>query len=149
VRHPGAVYSAAFSPDGRHIVTGSEDRTARIWSLPRGRLEHELFGHTSNVYDVAFSSDGRLVITAGDTTTRVWRTATGSPLAVLHMHADGVNAVAVARDGLLATGSDDRTAHLYRCTTCGSAGALLALASKLVTRDLTRAERARFTEDGG
>jgi hypothetical protein len=146
VRHPGAVYSANFSPDGRSLITTSADHTARIWTVPRGRLLHELRGHNAIVYDAMFSRNGRLVVTVGDST-RVWDAATGSPLSVLHMHAANINAVDVSRNGLIATASDDRTARVYSCRTCGSTKSLLALATRRVTRELTGAERRQFLGD--
>ena len=47
--HTGGVYSASFSPDGTRIVTGSEDRTAKVWDAQTGAEVLTLKGHTSRV----------------------------------------------------------------------------------------------------
>lgn len=52
------VSSIAFSPDGNTLLSGSWDKTARVWDTRRGGLEQTLDGHTLPVTSVAFSSDG-------------------------------------------------------------------------------------------
>ena len=61
--HTGPVTSAAFSPDGTRILTGSWDRTARVWDARTGTTLFELKGHTGGVNSVAFSPDGLRILT--------------------------------------------------------------------------------------
>ncbi|MBA3954857.1 hypothetical protein H0X48_06065 [Candidatus Dependentiae bacterium] len=70
--HTDWVSSVAFSSDGKFVVTGSNDKTARIWSLDT--LEsRELKGHTDCVTSVAFSPDGKFLLTnSKDKTARLW-----------------------------------------------------------------------------
>ena len=70
--HAGAVYSAAYSPDRRRIVTGSEDGTAKVWDARTGAEVLTLRGHTGPVRSAAFSPDASRIVTAGDTTARIW-----------------------------------------------------------------------------
>jgi hypothetical protein len=71
--HTGAVRSAAFSPDGKRVVTVSDDNTARIWDAERGSEIASLKGHTGTVLSAAFSPDGKRVVTASiDRTARIW-----------------------------------------------------------------------------
>ena len=71
--HQSSVTTAAFSADGRRVVTASWDSTARVWDAEKGTLLAELRGHQSSVSTAAFSADGRRVVTAsGDSTARVW-----------------------------------------------------------------------------
>src|ERR1017187_10149070 len=73
-----AVYSVAFSPDGRQILTGSWDQTARLWDAATGREIRRFLGHTARVSSVAFSPDGRQILTGSwDQTARLWDIATG------------------------------------------------------------------------
>ena len=74
--------SAAFSPDGKQVVTASDDKTARLWDSATGKPLATLTGHEDVVRSAAFSADGKQVVTAScDKTARLWDSATGKPLA--------------------------------------------------------------------
>ena len=61
------MYSAAFSPDGRHIVSASNDNTRRIWDAETGKpIGAPLKGHESAVNSAAFSPDGRRIVSASN-----------------------------------------------------------------------------------
>jgi len=63
--HTLYVMSAAFSPDGRRIVSASCDSTIRIWDAQTGRqIGKPLEGHTDYVWSVAFSPDGQRIVSA-------------------------------------------------------------------------------------
>jgi WD40 repeat protein len=71
--HSNWVTSAAFSGDGKRVVTASGDNTARIWDAESGKEIAVLKGHTGIVNSAAFSGDGKRVVTAsGDNTARIW-----------------------------------------------------------------------------
>ncbi|MFO0806123.1 MAG: tetratricopeptide repeat protein [Gemmataceae bacterium] len=65
--HTGEVSSVAFSPDrdGGRLVTGSEDRTVRLWDLRTGTALIELKGHTGMVTTASFTPDGTRIVCAG------------------------------------------------------------------------------------
>ena len=83
------VYSAAFSPDGKRVVTASDDKTARVWDADSGKPLASLQGHTARVRSAAFSPDGKRVVTASeDNTARVWDADSGKTLASLQGHTE-------------------------------------------------------------
>lgn len=85
--HDGAVFSTAFSPDGRHLAVafGGEDRGAvSLWNVNDGTRVHDFVGHKSYVYGVTISPDGESLASAGaDGTVRLWEVATGKPRHIL------------------------------------------------------------------
>ena len=84
-----AVTSAAFSPDGKFVVTASSDKTARVWEAATGKAIGEPLRHEEEVTSAAFSPDGKFVVTASDDkTARVWEAATGKAIGEPLRHED-------------------------------------------------------------
>lgn len=115
VGHTDSIKCVAFSPDGQRALTGSYDKTARLWDSEDGHLLLTLEGHTGSVNSVAFSPDGKRIATASDdTTVRIWDSESGTLLLTLYEHTERVNSVIFSQDGKsILTGSTDRTARLW------------------------------------
>ncbi|HET7384913.1 MAG TPA: TIR domain-containing protein [Pseudolabrys sp.] len=116
--HKNSLWGASFSPDGRRIVTASEDNTARVWDAQTGEAIHILEGHTGSVRAAAFSPDGRRVVTAStDHTARVWNLETGKQSAIIE-HGAPVRSATFSPDGRsVVTASDDKTARVWDART--------------------------------
>jgi hypothetical protein len=105
----------AYSPDGRHIVTGSEDQTAKVWDAANGRELLTLQGHRNSIRAVAYSPDGQRIATGStDHTAILWDPASGTKRFTLEGHSDQISALAFSPDGQrIITGSADQTAKLW------------------------------------
>jgi WD40 repeat protein len=76
--HSLRVASVAFSPDGAHVLSGSGDKTIKLWDAATGVLIRTFEGHSGAVHSVAFSPDGARVLSgSADNTIKLWDTATG------------------------------------------------------------------------
>jgi WD40 repeat protein len=103
-------HSMAFSPDGKYVLTASDDGTPKLWDAATGALVRTFSGHTNIVRSVAFSPDGNYVLTGGlDDTARLWDAATGAEVYTFE-HASWVYSVAFSPDGkYVLTGTSNAT----------------------------------------
>jgi WD40 repeat protein len=112
--HQGSVSSVAFSPDGKTIVSGSSDRTVRLWDLQGNQIKVFHHDRKVKVWSVAFSPDDKTIVSgSSDKTIRLWDVANGEQLKVFH-HDDQVWSVAFSPDGkTIVSGSSDKTIRLW------------------------------------
>ncbi|RZB30894.1 MAG: hypothetical protein AEth_00848 [Candidatus Argoarchaeum ethanivorans] len=113
--HIGGVKAVAVTPDGRHAISGSSDKTLRVWDIESGEEIQTLEGHIGGVKAVAVTPDGRHAISgSSDKTLRVWDIESGEEIQTLEGHIGGVKAVAVTPDGRHAiSGSSDKTLRVW------------------------------------
>jgi WD40 repeat protein/serine/threonine protein kinase len=117
--HTDAVESVSISPDGRHVLSGSRDKTIRLWELSTGNCIRTLQGHTGPVSSLAISPDSRYIVSGSwDKTLRLWELSTGSCIRTFEGHTDDVSSVAISPDGryVLSAGWD-KTLRLWELST--------------------------------
>ena len=114
-----SVYSVSFSPDGKTLATGSDDKTIKLWNVETGEEIRTLTGHNEGVKSVSFSSDGKTLATgSSDNTIKLWDVETGQEIRTLSGHNGSVTSVSFSSDGkTLATGSWDNTIKLWNVET--------------------------------
>ncbi|MEA5464042.1 nSTAND1 domain-containing NTPase, partial [Leptothoe sp. PORK10 BA2] len=113
--HSDAVLSVAFSPDGQTVVSGSNDKTIRLWDLNGTPIGEPFEGHSASVRSVAFSPDGKTVVSGSDDNTiRLWD-LNGTPIGEpFEGHSSSVLSVAFSPDGkTVVSGSSDNTIRLW------------------------------------
>jgi len=112
-----AVYSIAFSPDARFILTGCANHKAVLWDVATGQSLRSFAGVTKDdlIDSVAFSPDGKYLLTGGsDKIIRMWNVATGEEIRTFSGHTMWVNAVGFSSDGkYVVSGSWDGTVKLW------------------------------------
>jgi len=113
--HTGWVSGVAITADGRRAVSGSSDKTVRVWDLEAGRLIATLEGHAGTVSGVAATADGRRAIScADDKTVRVWDLEASKLIATLEGHTESIWGVAITADGRRAVSRcADKTVRLW------------------------------------
>lgn len=114
-----AVYTIAFSPDGKLLAAGSSNGEIRLWQMGEypqvAKLLLSWKGHTGSVQSVNFSPDGNLLATGGnDQIVQLWEVSSGRNLKTLKGHTGWVWAVVFSSDGkLVASSGADRTIRLW------------------------------------
>ncbi len=113
-------------------MTGSIDKTARLWDATTGQPIGQPVKHESRITAAAFSPDGQTMMTGSyDRSARLWDASTGAAIDPPLFHQGWVFAVAFSPDGkTVLTGCMDDTARLWDATT-GSTGRLRSDPSRL------------------
>jgi WD40 repeat protein len=125
MRHGDAVSFAAYTPDGKALVTAGRDKMVRLWDLasgkeirrfawdevePGGRLEpsedgisqrreQQYWDDTARSFQAALSADGKIVAASRSGITRLWETASGKTLRQLQTGEKRLLQLAFAADG--------------------------------------------------
>ncbi len=126
--HPASATTVALSPDGKLMVSGASDGSARVWSFPDCRPLATLARHQGKVTDLVFLGQTRwLASSADDGQVRLWnvsglasqadREPALEPVTVLAASRSGISALAAAPDGSwLVAGCRDGSIQIMRLT---------------------------------
>jgi glucose repression regulatory protein TUP1 len=108
------IRSVCFSPDGRYLATGAEDKLIRVWDIASRTIRNTFSGHEQDIYSLDFARDGRTIASgSGDRTVRLWDINEGQNILTLSIE-DGVTTVAISPDTkLVAAGSLDKSVRVW------------------------------------
>ncbi len=109
--HSDSVYSVCISPDGKFALSGSRDKTLRLWDLGSGKCLRVFEGHKGPVYSVCISPDGRFGLSGSwDGNICLWDLKTGKNSGVIGRHFGTVTSVSIFSDGVtVISGGEDKT----------------------------------------
>jgi len=147
--HEDDVTTVAFSPDGKHIVSGSADNTARVWDAETG-MEIAKMTHSADVSSVAFSPDGKYVVSGSrDSTARVWDAISGEEISrVTHDDLSPIDRrdvyVTFSPDGKYVVSASGNTALVFDAYT----GSEIARMAHKVTSLVSNITFVTFSLDG-
>jgi WD40 repeat protein/predicted Ser/Thr protein kinase len=120
--HGDRVTCVSYSPDGRHVASGSQDQTVRVWDVATGREVLQFPSHSGGNISLAYSPDGRLIVSASpDKMVRCWEAATGQERFPPLVHTSEVRSLAfVPKRGWIAAMQSDGIIRLWDASSGGS-----------------------------
>jgi sugar lactone lactonase YvrE len=117
--HTSGVNCLVFSADSKKLISGSADKTIKIWDVKTGKEIAKLEGHKGFINALVITPDGQQLFSAdADKTIKVWDVNTGKELRTLLGHKSSINSLAISPDGQkLFSASADKTIKVWDVNT--------------------------------
>ena len=107
LKHSAQVWSLAFSPDGRWLISTHDDGAVLLWDVAEREQTASFNAHSGSVHSVAFSPDGRLIAsTSEDRSVIIWNAQNNQKEAILTGYTNRVTAATFSPDGGLLAACD-------------------------------------------
>jgi hypothetical protein len=98
--HSDCVLSVSWNRDSTKIVSGSGDKTIKIWDSFSGAVLRTLTGHSDGVTSASWNNDDSMIVSgSSDQSVKIWNAVTGVPLKTLEGYSKEVECVAWSPDG--------------------------------------------------
>ena len=113
--HTQRVVTATLTPDGTFAVSGSADKTVRLWDLDTGQCIRTMEGHTDDVWSVTVTLDGKFAVSGSkDNTIRLWELETGRCVQTIERHTKCTRSLYISPDGRFAVSHyHDKNLRVY------------------------------------
>ena len=112
------IWTIAFLVDGKHVVSGGDERKIRRWRVEDGMEVGTPMDAGSTVFNIAVSRDGKWIVNGTVGWVQVWDAENGEKVNKFAAHSNWVRAVDVSPDSMkVASGSDDQTACVWSMST--------------------------------
>lgn len=138
--HSGPVKAISFSNDNTKVVSGSDDKTARVWDLNDAKFPElaRFAEHTGAVTAVAFKSDGLQVVSgSADMSVKLWSVADTKLVMNFAGHTGPIVAVAMPSTNQPVSASSDKTIRFWNVAN-GQATRTLTEAAAVTTMTISR-----------
>ena len=109
--HSGGVISIALTSNGQQVVSGSNDKTIKVWNLKNGNLIHTLEGHIFPIKAVVITPDGGKIISVSEHTFIVWDLTNGKLIQTIELHI--FDNLAISSDGEQAVTEFNKTLTVW------------------------------------
>ena len=113
--HHDSVHCLDVSPNARLALSGSADKTLRLWDVATGRCVRVFEGHTETVLATCINASAQMAISSSiDGTVRVWDIASGRCVRVIEEHKGSIDALCLSRCGRFGLSADGQTIYIWR-----------------------------------
>ncbi|CEM06724.1 unnamed protein product [Vitrella brassicaformis CCMP3155] len=121
--HSQPVQDVVLSTDGQFALSGSWDKTLRLWDLNKGESVRSFVGHTGDIFSVAFSVDNRQIVSGSrDKTIKLWNTLAECKYTILDdQHTDWISCVRFspsAKQPIIVSCGWDKLVKVWSLTNC-------------------------------
>ena len=111
--HSNTVEAIACQADEPQIITGSHDKTVRLWDIRTGATTKTLTQHKKGVRALALHHEEYSFASGGSDKIRIWKCPEGDQLRTIAEHNAVINSLALNSDNVLVSGGDNGSLSFF------------------------------------
>ncbi|RCJ38766.1 hypothetical protein A6770_12745 [Nostoc minutum NIES-26] len=117
--HSSSVDAITITSNGKFLISGSNDKSLKVWNLETGREDFSLRGHTDKINTIAVTPNGKLLISgSSDKTIKVWNLDTKTEVFIFKGHTDQITSVTITPSNKrVLSASEDKTIKVWNLKT--------------------------------
>ncbi|MDZ8139915.1 MAG: WD40 repeat domain-containing protein, partial [Nostoc sp. DedQUE04] len=131
--HSSSVDAITVTSNGKYIISGSNDKTLKVWDLEIGKEISSFTGHTDKINTIVVTPDDKLLISgSSDKTIKVWNLETKQQIFIFEGHIEQITSIAVTPSGKrVISASEDKTIKVWSLTTGQELNTLIGHTKKI------------------